>query len=368
MKKLLLLPFLLLVLVIESNAQVCNSNHLTNADFTNNLTNWTQYGTITTATVLPANNGCLTQFLALPATNNSNTGVAQTVVLKQDTCYDLCYCYEFPQSGSLFNSRLVIAGITSGITVSQLLSGSFTPTQAQIFDQITSSTAIPPTYTCTGTFQATGNFTSFVVVNETTGAIGTDVRVDNICLSSRNPCPVDPFDSLDANFSYTVSGNTVTFTDISTSPTGSTLGWTWDFGDPPSGLLNTSILQNPSHTYPGPGIYFVCLYLSSISSDGLTACHDTFCIDVIVPPPVGIQEESKGSLVMMPNPADDNLQFKGTAVAESITLYNNLGQQVFQNVVKNNSVILPGSLAEGVYYAVIETDTGKLYRKLMIRR
>ncbi len=126
MKK-LLLPFLLLGLMFESNAQVCNSNHLTNADFTAGLTSWSQYGTITTAQVLPIVNGCLQNPLVLPATNNSNTGVEQVVVLKQDTCYDLCYCYEFPQSGSLFNSRLVIAGITSGVTVTQLLSGSFTP-------------------------------------------------------------------------------------------------------------------------------------------------------------------------------------------------------------------------------------------------
>ena len=368
MRKKLLLPFLLLSLMLESKAQVCNSNHLTNADFTNNLTNWSQYGTVNTATVLPANNGCLTQFLALPATTNSNTGVEQVVVMKQDTCYDLCYCYEFPQSGSLFNSRLVLAGITSGVTVTQLLSGAFTPTQAQIFDQITSTSAIPPTYTCTGTFQATGNFTSFVVVNETTGPIGTDIRVDNICLSSRNPCPVDPCDSLDANFTYTVSGNTVNFTDASTSPTGSTLGWTWDFGDPPSGLLNTSTLQNPSHLYPGPGIYFVCLYLSSVSADGLTSCHDTFCIDVIVPPPVGIQEENTGSLTMMPNPATDQVQFKGTALAQKITLFNSFGQPVFESEVKNNTVTLPRSLAEGIYSAAVQTDKGWLHRKLVIRR
>lgn len=358
---------LLLVIVAESNAQVCNSNHLTNADFTNNLTNWTQYGTVNTATVLSATNGCLNQFLALPATNNSNTGVEQAVVLKQDTCYDLCYCYEFPQSGSLFNSRLVLAGITSGVSVTQLLSGSFTPTQAQIFDVITSNTAIPPTYTCTSTFQATGNFTGFVVVNETTGTIGTDVRVDNICLSSRLPCPVDPCDSLDANFTYTVNGNTVNFTDISTYPTGGTPSWGWDFGDPPSGILNTSTLQNPSHVYPGPGVYFVCFYVDYVNTVGFV-CQDTFCIDVVVPNPVSINEESWSSLVMMPNPAQNLIKFKGTAIADKITLFNSFGQMVFTGIVANNSVILPEGLADGVYNAAILTNKGLLHRKLLIRK
>lgn len=367
MKK-LLLPFLLLVLVIKSNAQGgCNSNHLTNADFTSGLTNWSQYGTVTTATVLPIVDNCLQNPLVLPASTNSNTGVEQVVVLKQDTCYDLCYCYEFPQSGSLFNSRLVIAGITSGVTVTQLLSGAYTPTQAQIFDQITSSTVIPPTYTCTGTFQATGNFTSFVVVNETVGAIGTDVRVDNICLSSRHPCPVDPCDSLDANFTYSVSGNTVNFTDNSIYPTGGIPSWGWDFGDPPSGLNNFSTLQNPSHTYPGPGIYFVCFYVDYVNTLGLV-CQDTFCIDVIVPTPVGVQEENTGSFLIVPNPANDQLHFRGTAAPEKITLFNAFGQQVYESSVENNAAQLPRSIAEGVYHATIQTDKGTLHRKLMIKR
>jgi hypothetical protein len=71
---------------------------------------------------------------------------------------------------------------------------------------------------------------------------------------------------------------------------------------------------------------------------------------------------------MSPNPADDNIQFKGTSLAEKITLYNSFGQLIFHNNVKNNSVELPRSLAEGIYYATIETDRGILHRKLMIKR
>ncbi len=367
MKRLLLL-FILLATAAQSQAQsLCPGGLLTNEDFTSGLTNWTQFGTITTATVLPTGTGCLNNFLTLQATNNSECGVEQPVVLKQDTCYELCYCYEFPQSGSLFNAKLVIAAITSGVTVNQVVTNTIPAGQGQILDFIASNTFIPPTSTCTAVFQATGNYTSIVIVNKTTGNIGTDVRVDNVCLT-RHACPYNPCDSLDANFSYTPSGNTVNFTDLSTFAVGSTLSWSWDFGDPPSGVNNTSTLQNPSHTYPGPGAYFVCLYLSSVSSDGLTACQDTFCLDINVPGTVGIDEANSGSLVMSPNPADDNLQFKGTALAESITLYNNFGQLVFKNSVKNNNVTLPRTLSEGVYNAVIETDTGTLHRKLMIKR
>ena len=367
MRKSILTFMFLSVLVGSALAQPCNNNHLTNADFTLNLTNWTQYGTVPSSTIIPTINGCLSNFLALPAASNSNTGIEQVVVMKQDTCYDLCYCYEFPPMGGIFNSRLVFAGITSGVTVTQLLSGAFTSSQAQIFDQITASSAIPVTVNCTSTFQATGNFTSFVVVNETTGLIGTDVYVDNICLSSRNPCPADPCDSLIANFTYAVVGNTANFTDLSTGPLGSSLSWSWDFGDPPSGPNNTSVLQNPSHTYPGPGIYFACLYLTSTSSDGLLNCTDTFCMDVVISGTVGLEEAESGSLIMMPNPANDHLQFKGTAKVARLSVFSSFGQLIFESAVENNAINLPATLATGVYNAVIQTDKGTMNRKLMIR-
>jgi len=51
-------------------------------------------------------------------------------------------------------------------------------------------------------------------------------------------------------------GTTVQFTDQSTnSPT----SWSWNFGDPGSGGLNTSTAQNPTHTYNSVGAYTVTL-------------------------------------------------------------------------------------------------------------
>jgi len=41
--------------------------------------------------------------------------------------------------------------------------------------------------------------------------------------------------------------------------------WLWDFGDPTSGS-NTSILQNPTHTYTAPGYYEVTLTVSGVFS------------------------------------------------------------------------------------------------------
>jgi PKD repeat protein len=57
-----------------------------------------------------------------------------------------------------------------------------------------------------------------------------------------------------ANFSYSSSGNTVTFTDSSTTNSGSILLWTWNFGDG-----NFSTAKNPTHAYATCGVYNVSL-------------------------------------------------------------------------------------------------------------
>lgn len=67
-----------------------------------------------------------------------------------------------------------------------------------------------------------------------------------------------------ANFTNTCAGNfAFEFTDLSNNCPDA---WTWDFGDPNSGVSNTSTLQNPTHTFSGPGLYQVSLQASSACS------------------------------------------------------------------------------------------------------
>ncbi|MAB78478.1 MAG: hypothetical protein CMJ89_03900 [Planctomycetes bacterium] len=68
----------------------------------------------------------------------------------------------------------------------------------------------------------------------------------------------------------------VTFTDAST---GSVTAWSWDFGD-----LATSILQNPSHTYPAAGTYTVALTATGPGGSDTNTKLDY--ISVGEPPPV----------------------------------------------------------------------------------
>ena len=58
-------------------------------------------------------------------------------------------------------------------------------------------------------------------------------------------------------------GIPVTFNDQSNANGGTLTNWRWIFGDPSSGINDTSYQQNPTHTYNSPGTYPVSLEVTS---------------------------------------------------------------------------------------------------------
>lgn len=69
-----------------------------------------------------------------------------------------------------------------------------------------------------------------------------------------------------ANFTFSVSGGTATFTDLSSVPAGS--DYYWNFGDG-----GTSSAINPTYTYSANGLYAVCLWVV----DSTSGCSDYYC-------------------------------------------------------------------------------------------
>jgi PKD repeat protein len=94
-----------------------------------------------------------------------------------------------------------------------------------------------------------------------------------------------------ANFSASsFCVNAVTsFTDLSQSNGGMITGWLWDFGDPASGVNNSSVEQNPVHTFTAPGTYTVTL----IALNNAT-CPDTITQDIVIIGLPGIAETPAG--------------------------------------------------------------------------
>lgn len=73
-----------------------------------------------------------------------------------------------------------------------------------------------------------------------------------------------------ADFTYSATNGTVTFTNTST---GGGLFNSWTFGDG-----GTSYQSNPSHTYTSTGNYVVCLSIF----DSLSQCQDSYCDTIFV--------------------------------------------------------------------------------------
>lgn len=113
------------------------------------------------------------------------------------------------------------------------------------------------------TYANTGNYTVTLTVTNSEGCVSTmfSLPITIAALPSAGfvvpeVCLLDPF---------------ALFTDTSTVPAPQTIAqWAWNFGDPASGPLNSSSIQNAQHTYPAVGNYNVQLIV--ISSAG---CRDT---------------------------------------------------------------------------------------------
>lgn len=135
------------------------------------------------------------------------------------------------------------------------------------------STAVSPTHG----FATTG---TYVVCLTTSGPCGTD----SVCQWVNISCPPPT-----TTFSSTATGITASFTE--TSPT-NVHTWLWDFGDG-----TTDNTQNPTHTFPGPGTYQVCLTVTSACGSG------TFCdsVEVCALPAANFNYTSTGLVATFAN-------------------------------------------------------------------
>jgi hypothetical protein len=163
------------------------------------------------------------------------------------------------------------------------------------------------------------------------------------------------------------TGHNILFKDTLTAFSADTLSWVWHFGDPASGVNDTSTLHNPTHNYSTPGTYTACIYVQLKRTNG-RMCVDTVCKTVTVLPPVGVDNVAKDGIIIYPNPAHDVLHITGAAATDVLRLENTLGQTVLTATLSNTTVRLPETLANGIYYAVIHTDKGTIYKKILVTR
>lgn len=117
------------------------------------------------------------------------------------------------------------------------------------------------------TYSSAGTFTTTLVVTTQMGCSDTIILAVTV-----NPLPA-------LSFTWTAGCDGVTtFTNSSTISGATISNWSWNFGDPNSGPLNISNLQDPTHIYGLSGSYQVLL--TATSSDG---CVGTLAQNISVP-------------------------------------------------------------------------------------
>jgi gliding motility-associated-like protein len=96
------------------------------------------------------------------------------------------------------------------------------------------------------------------------------------CVADKDTILISYLEAPEANFDHTSAceGQNTVFDDLSTTGSGTIVGWNWDFGDGES-----SIGENPNHPYPGPGNYTVTLI-----SEASNGCFDTISRAIYVNP------------------------------------------------------------------------------------
>jgi gliding motility-associated-like protein len=139
------------------------------------------------------------------------------------------------------------------------------------------------------------------------------------------------FDPPVANFSlpsdYECDGQTISFTSTSTGA----INYLWNFGDPTTNA-DTSILQNPSYTYPAPGLYTIQLIAGSTGT-----CIDTVDFSYQVYQDLSLSFTHQDSMCITNNSFD----FIGTVSGPAgITTYTwNLGTNASPTTATGTSVL-----------------------------
>lgn len=161
------------------------------------------------------------------------------------------------------------------------------------------------------------------------------------------------FPSPTANFLYYSTGtapvgDTVYFADNSIN------AWTWDwnFGDPTSGALNVSNLQNPVHYYSTNNNFTVTLKVSNNYG-----CIDSITKQNYVVVNTGVENSNSNTFIKIyPNPFTDEIVLEGYPYLKNFSyiLQNSLGQTILNGKISSSKTSthlpLPANLPEGLYY------------------
>lgn len=165
----------------------------------------------------------------------------------------------------------------------------------------------------THTYTTSGTYTVYMEMHDSLSACAdTVIATITVTNNSAPPCSAS-FITDSTNYGY-----------FWNTSAGTGLTSTWSFGDGTSGTSTGDI----THTYPSPGIYYVCLHISNSSG-----CSDTFCDSV------HIGAASSGMC--------------SGAVTSYFTAHDSLGYGVFSNSVTGTAPVYHWDFGDGTTSSAI---------------
>ncbi len=213
------------------------------------------------------------------------------------------------------------------------------------------------------TFNWSGNSTSGTTNTISTTLTNTTTAADTVkftatatangCTSAPAIVPVivDPEPHVSFSFAPNpaITNTPIVFTDNSVLYAGTKSSWLWSFGD-----NSSSALQNPSHIYPTPGNYVVCLTIESNHG-----CIDSTCKEELVIPAKIVAPN-----IITPNGdnINDALAFKYLEYfgSNNLKIYDRWGRLLYEKENYTNDWDASG-YSDGTYYYVLSTSDGKSY-------
>lgn len=151
--------------------------------------------------------------------------------------------------------------------------------------------------------------------------------------------------------------------------------WEWGDGSPTSGI------PYPTHVYPTPGNYNICLTIRD-NSDG---CLSTYCdsstyiyktdaepvtVNCVSQLPVatGVEEKQNVSFNLYPNPSSNNFIIETTSSSiQQVQVYNASGQLVLSQLISGSKTVFStGTLPAGVYSVCLKGEKVGVMKKLVV--
>lgn len=158
-------------------------------------------------------------------------------------------------------------------------------------------------------------------------------------------------------FIYNTYQSVVTFMDT----TSTAYSWSWDFGDPNSGSLNTSTSQNPTHIYSSAGAFTVIL---TVHTNNFPCYNYTLTNNINI---TGIDEITLEKIKIYPNPIIDKLVIDiPTSILSDkifIKIFDIKGIKVFEIVIENSITEINNLyLTNGTYFYQILNDKNTILK------